>query len=121
MVLVVVISGAADPPVDKELTMKTLTNFYELLQAVPAMPETGWIFFDKKIDVGSESAIRAAQFFIAENELEEIELEQSKRTLVECPTLADIISVLGKRSIKPSADEYLEGLLYYRENDDFKE
>jgi hypothetical protein len=53
--------------------------------------------------------------------LEEIELERSKRTLVECPTLADIISVLDERPVSPGDDDYLAGLVYYRENDDFME
>lgn len=92
-----------------------------ILQETPALPKTGWVFVDKATTLESASAIRVAQFYIAENELEEIELERSKRTLVECPMLADIISVLDNRSISPSADDYLAALIYYHENDDFKE
>jgi hypothetical protein len=91
------------------------------LQETPALPKTGWVFVDKATDLGSASAIRAAQFYIAENELEGIDLERSKRTLVECPTLADIFSVLDQRSVSPGADDYLAALVYYRENDDFME
>ena len=101
--------------------MKTYNGFYDLLQAMPELPNAGWVFVNKNISIQSESAIREALFYIAESELEEIEFEKSKRTFVECPTLEDVISILDKRPEQPSAEDYLKGVLYYREYDDFQE
>jgi hypothetical protein len=121
MVLVVEINGAAGPPADEECDMKVYSGFYDLLKDAKSLPKTGWIFVESEVNMNSPESIYVAQFFIAESELEEIELERSKRTFVECPTLVDIISVLDKRSLKPSEKDYLCAVIYYREYDDFQE
>lgn len=121
MVRVGEVNGAVAPHVDKETNVKIYNCFSDLIDDRESFPEAGWIFVDKAVNLGSKDSIWAASFFMAEDEPEELVLEKVKRTLVESPTLLDIISVLDKRSVKPTDEEYLMALLYYREYDDFQE
>lgn len=116
------ISGAAVQHADEVYIIIIVhEGFGSLSSAVRALPQTGWIFVERGIDLGSYEALLKARFFIAEVQSEEIELERSKRTFVECPTLVDILSVLDKRKEQPGIPEYLNATIYYREYDDFQE
>jgi len=119
MVRVVVINGAVVPPVDDGDMMKTYNGFAALLKDVNQLPVTGWIFIDRGIDVGSEASIAEANYHLAETELEQIDFEKTKKTFVECPTLLDIVSILDKRPTRQHLSDYIGGVIYYRENDDF--
>lgn len=99
--------------------MKKYNGFSELLADVNQLPETGWVFVDKKTNAESESSVKAASYYIAETEIEEISMEKDKKTFVECPTLVDIISNLDERSDAQGLDNYIEAVIYYRVNDDF--
>lgn len=101
--------------------MKVYNGFYQLLQERDALPETGWIFVDKGKDIDSLAVARDANYYVAESEIEEIDFERSKRTFVECPTLLDVVSVLDRRPEKASAEDYLDAVIFYRQNDSFKE
>ncbi|MNH46919.1 hypothetical protein D3C79_1099170 [compost metagenome] len=62
----------------------------------------------------------SAFFYVAEDDSEEIALENTKRTFVECPTMLDIKSVADRGKTKPDLNKYLEATMYYLENDDFQ-
>jgi len=99
--------------------MKTYNGFTALLNDVNQLPVTGWVFIDRGIDVGSEASIAEANYHLAETEFEQIDFEKTKRTFVECPTLLDIVSILDKRPTRQHLSDYIGGVIYYRENDDF--
>ncbi len=63
--------------------------------------------------------LKNADYYIAETELEAIDLEKTKKSFVECPTLVDIVSILDQRPVQPNLDEYIGAVLHYHEHDDF--
>jgi len=101
--------------------MKVYNGFAELLRDIDKLPVTGWIFVGRQIDIESESSIKVASYFIPETELEAIEFENTQRTFIECPTLLDVVSVLDERLTPQSLSDYIAGVIFYRENDDFLE
>ncbi|TDV58599.1 hypothetical protein [Pseudomonas sp. LP_7_YM] len=56
--------------------MKLYNGFYELLNGLSTLPETGWIFVDSGEDIDSDAAVRNAKYYVAENEVESIEFEK---------------------------------------------
>jgi len=100
--------------------MKDYKGFSDLILDLEHLPAVGWIFVDSTVDRASKDAVSSAVFYVAENDLEEIACEKSKRTFVECPTLLDIKAVADLSKIKPDLNKYLEATLCYLENDDFQ-
>ena len=100
--------------------MKDYKGFSDLILNLEHLPAVGWIFVDSTVDRTSKDAVSSAVFYVAENDLEEIACEKSKRTFVECPSMLDIKAVADRSKIKPDVKTYLEAALYYLENDDFQ-
>lgn len=101
--------------------MKVYKGFADLLANIDGLPNVGWLFVDSTIDRASKESVSSAAFYVAEDDAEEILFEKSKRTFVECPTMLDVKAIADKRVVKPDLEAYLEAVLYYLENDDFKD
>ncbi|QJI39410.1 hypothetical protein HKK52_00140 [Pseudomonas sp. ADAK2] len=101
--------------------MKEYKGFASLLDNIDRLPDVGWLFVDSTMDRASKDSVKSAVFYTAEDDAEEVFFENSKRVFVECPTMLDIKRVVDKRASTADLETYLEAVLYYLINDDFKE
>lgn len=99
--------------------MRLFSGFAALVKDLDSLPLTGWIFVERDKVVQCSDFLKNADYYIAETELEEISLEKTKKSFIECPTLVDVVSILDQRSLQPGLDDYIGAVIYYREHDDF--
>lgn len=103
--------------------MKNIKGFDELLKNAKSktLPDSGWIYVDKKFNLNATIDFFNGFYWMPENRNESFEMEKNDniKTLLELPTLSDIIDNKLEHHPNSSNDELLEAIIYYLEEDDF--
>lgn len=103
--------------------MKNINGFDELLKHAKnkMLPDSGWIYVNKNFDLKATTDFFNGLYLIPENRDESFEMEENDniKTLLESPTLSDIIDNKFEHHPESSNDELLEAIIYYLEEDDF--
>lgn len=114
------INGGAEQNVESRGDfMKAVSGIKALLENYLTMPDVGWIYIDKSIDLASRRAVESGIYYFAETEAEEIDFDKRLGTFVEAPIFAAIVE--NKLEHHPTAgyEELLDAIMHYLENDDF--
>lgn len=100
------------------ITMKGLVN---LIAYGEKIIEPRWYFVDKKFGRSSKGDISNSNYYIAENDDEEFDLEDDVKykTFLDSATFKAIIDNKFEHHPNASTDELLEAVIYYLEEDDF--
>ncbi|NHZ36922.1 hypothetical protein [Massilia rubra] len=99
--------------------MMRCSGIDELLAHRDAFPESGWIFVEKTFDTVSELHIREEPFFIAENDDEEFDLEETHRTWLEAPMFLAIVQARLEKNHAAPTGELIAAAIHYLEKDTF--
>ncbi|AKH62252.1 hypothetical protein GPY51_15640 [Photorhabdus laumondii subsp. laumondii] len=99
--------------------MKTISGFDQLLSLYKQLPDVGWIYIDKDFDTESTQDILNKNYYLAENDDEEFDMDETHGTFLECPMFADIID--NKLEHNPNAikEDLIEAVIHYLVYDDF--
>ncbi|WP_144818753.1 hypothetical protein [Enterobacter sp. DE0047] len=100
--------------------MISFKGFKELLKQYENLPDVGWLYICHSFNLSSQNDITNGSYFLAENEDEEIYLEENLGTFLEVPIFKAIIENTMKCSPKLENNDFLEAVRYYLENDDFQ-
>lgn len=101
--------------------MKTLSGLASLIQERAHLPDCGWIYIDKGFDTESRADILKGQYYIAENDDDEMHLEEKNSTFLEAPMFNAIVENTLSHNTSAGTNEFIEAILYYLENDDFQD
>jgi hypothetical protein len=99
--------------------MITVNGISNLIAARETLPKTGWLFIEKNFDKVSPSHIAKKNFFIAENDDEEIDAEKKFNTWLEIPTFFDVLITALEENPEATPDDVIDAAIYYLENDTF--
>lgn len=99
--------------------MKRYEGFDALLASYKALPDVGWIYVSRDLDVDSASGILNGSYLIAETDDEEEDLERQRATFLEAPTFAAVIDNKLEHHPLSQRQALIEAVIYYLENDDF--
>lgn len=99
--------------------MSIISGFDGLLKVYKELPDVGWIYVKPSFDLQSESDIKNSNYFLADNEDEEMDYEDNYGNFLEAPIFKAIIQ--NKLEHNPSSNEidFFEAVVYYLKNDDF--
>lgn len=100
--------------------MKRIEGLAQLIDASPRLAETGWIFVADREDLATNATLVAADFLLADDDEEEIDMEDEYSTFVENHTFQVIVEMKEKIG-KPDPASVAEGCLYYLEFDTFQD
>lgn len=100
------------------ITVKGLVN---LIAYGEKITEPRWYFVDKEFGNSSKSDISNSNYYIAEDDDEEFDLEDDVKykTFLDSATFKAIIDNKLEHHPNASTDELLEAVIYYIEEDDF--
>ncbi|WP_416412179.1 hypothetical protein [Pantoea sp. App145] len=98
--------------------MKTIKGFDGLLSVYKDLPKVGGFYVDEDF-ISKKSIIESANYYLAESEEEDDDMEDDYKTWLEYPTFKAIIQNKLEHHPKSSKDELLNAVVYYLENDDF--
>lgn len=101
--------------------MKTILGFEKLLKVRPDLPDYGWIYIDKHFDTESPSDIINGQYYISENDEDEMLLEGNYSTFLEAPIFNAVVENKLVNTPNSGSDELIDAIIYYLENDDFQD
>ena len=101
--------------------MVVINSFSELLQMKDRLPDVGWLYVSPSFSLSSEEDILNGSYYIAENEGEEMDFEESYGTFLEAPIFKAIIDNKLEHSPASGRAELLDAVRYYIENDDFQD
>jgi hypothetical protein len=119
-VLVVVINRVVELSVENsEVMMVTFLGFKELLNSYKTLPDVGWLYVDESFNLGSKDDIVNGRYYLAENEDEEMDFEESYGTFLESPIFKAIVDNTLDHHPDSGEIDFLNATLYYLENDDF--
>ncbi|RJS94874.1 hypothetical protein [Salinisphaera sp. Q1T1-3] len=83
------------------------------------LPSAGWIYIETGIDTESIEGLKRTQYYLAENESEEMAFDEHMITFVEVLTLVDITENVKSRLARPKEDDILKAVYYFLGNNDF--
>ncbi|QNK33664.1 hypothetical protein HF675_06300 [Serratia sp. JUb9] len=101
--------------------MIVINGFSELLKMKDGLPDVGWLYVSPSFSLSSEEGIVNGSYYIAENEDEEMDFEESYGTFLEAPIFKDIVINKRNHNQQATEDEILGAVIYYLENDDFQD
>ncbi|MHC5178238.1 DUF7716 domain-containing protein [Serratia rhizosphaerae] len=101
--------------------MIVINGFSELLKMKDGLPDVGWLYVSPSFSLSSEEDIVNGSYYIAENEDEEMDFEESYGTFLEAPIFKDIVINKRNHNQQATEDEILGAVIYYLENDDFQD
>lgn len=99
--------------------MKTFAGIKDLVANKANLPDVGWLFVDKTFDLTSRSDIQRKNFYLAENDDEEIAAEKMYRTWLESPTFLDVLNLKTDANPNATLDDVTDAAIYYLEHDTF--
>ena len=99
--------------------MMTFSGIDDLLAHRNAFPESGWIFVEKTFDTTSEKDIREGFFYIAQDDDEEFDLEETHCTWLEAPMFRAIIGERLEKNPAAPLGELIAAAIYYLDKDTF--
>ncbi len=100
--------------------MKKLNGMFELIENQNILKGAGWIFVKSINDLRTLSAIIDAIYYIADDDDEEIDMEDTHKTFLEFGIFKGVIE-LEEKSGRKSVKDVAAGCLYYLENDTFRD
>lgn len=118
MAPVAVINGGVVKHVANEGRMKTIKGFEGLLAIYKQLPKVGGFFVNKEFS-NERSAIKNSDYYLAESEEEDEDMEDDYDTWLEYPTFKAIIENKLEHHPTASNEDLLEAVMYYLEMDDF--
>ena len=113
-----VINGVVVQHVTGGYKMKTIKGFDSLLAIQKGLPNVGGFFVDKNFS-NDRSVIKNAEYYLAESEEEDEDMEYDYATWIEYPTFKAIIENKLEHHPAASNEELLDAVIYYLEMDDF--
>lgn len=99
--------------------MRTFSGIDGLLAQRDTFPDSGWIFVEKDVDIISEAQLRACQFFIAEYEDEEFDMEDTHGTWLEAPMFLAIVQQRQEKNRAAPVTEIIAAAIHYLDRDTF--
>ncbi len=80
----------------------------------------GWIFVQSRCDIESAAAILVADYFIAEDPDQEIDMEGTHITFLEFGIFTGVVELEAKAG-RTSPEDIANGCLHYLETDNFRD
>lgn len=99
--------------------MIVINGFDELLTKRDEIPDVGWLYVEESFDLKSKKDINQGKYFIAQDEDEEIDLEENYGTFLEAPIFKAIVENKLEHHPDSGKDDFLNAVVHYLENDDF--
>lgn len=99
--------------------MIVINGFDELLTKRDEIPDVGWLYVKESFDLESKKDINEGKYFIAQDEDEEIDLEEHYGTFLEAPIFKAIVENKLEHHPDSDRDDFLNAVVHYLENDDF--
>ncbi|XTZ39046.1 DUF7716 domain-containing protein [Salmonella enterica] len=100
--------------------MIVIKGFEELLRQYENLSDVGWSYVTTSFDLDSQKDILNGSYYLAENEDEEMDLEENYGTFLEVSIFKAIIENQIEHHPDSESNDFLEAVRYYLEKDDFQ-
>jgi hypothetical protein len=98
--------------------MNTIKGFQSLVGLYKKPPKVGGFYVDASYSC-SKDFLAFANYYMAESEEEDEDMESTHRAWLEYPIFEAIIFNKLENSPRANGDDFLDAVIYYLENDDF--